>query len=296
MKLPRLPRRPSRSQDAPRRKDRFVLWAALVFVIALVTGFLAYLPVDPLVSRLLVKVERQSHLQLEAGHTRLSFPCGIAMDRLKIISPQPNVPPLVLKQIDLQPLWSSLTGGNPGVQVDARLLGGELEGDIRSNGVGEATLKGVSIDDLPLSPQLSLKLSLADGSAHWQGQLPIGANHSNQLELTVGKLQLSGLAAAGAKRDQMVGGPLKLTASSQGSLARIEKLDLAGNELQVAGSGTLQLGTTPASSRLALHLTLRPQSGLDPNLRDLLGLLAKPERDGSINLRLYGSLAAPKLR
>jgi len=296
MKLPRLSRFLSPAQEAPRRGDRFLLWALLAFLAALLAGFLLFLPVEPLARQLLRQVERESGLQLAAAPARLSFPPGIALDRLAITLPDPNLPPLVLEELRLQPLWSSLVSADPGVRVSAKLLGGELHGAFRKSGAGEADLAGVGLDDLPLSPQLSLRLSLREGSLHWQGELPPAADRQGELTLRAGSLQLSGLAALGAGRDLLQGGRLELAASSRGSSVQIETLNLSGGELEAAGNGTLQLGPTPASSRLGLRLTLKPTAGLDPNLRDLLGLLAQPARDGSINLRLSGSLAAPQLR
>jgi len=296
MKLPRLSQLLPRRQEAPRRGDKFLLWALLAFLAAVLAGFLIFLPLAPLVDQQLQRVERQTGLQVQASPARLGLPPGVVFDRLEIVTANADYPPLVFEELKLQPVWGTLVGSNPGVTLVARLFGGDLQGSFRRDGEGDVRLSGAQLADLPLSPQLAMRLQFKGGDLDWQGQLPPTGEHTGKLSLQVAELQLSGLAALGAGRDLLRGGKLELTASSRGNTLQVESLNLSGGELEIAGNGTLVLGTTPASSRLSLRLTLRPTPELDSNLRDLLGLLSQPARDGSISLRLTGSLAAPQMR
>ena len=109
-------------------------------------------------------------------------------------------------------------------------------------------------------------------------------------------MRISGLKSLGGEKDSLMLGTVVLQANGRGNSFRIDRLDATGGAMGASVSGTLLFANPVERSRINLTVTLRPAAGLDKNLTELLGLLAKPDRDGAYRLHLTGTLARPQNR
>ena len=208
----------------------------------------------------------------------------------------PRLPaPLKIDRLQVTPLWLSLFGANPGVDLAADLFGGHLTAAFHRSGAFAAQGANLALA-LPLGNLKSLGVSTTVRNATVSSAAPLRPGTASQAQVVLENFQLTGLTAVGAKKDVLRLGNVTLDASGQGNNFRVEKLSATGGEMTVNGSGSLLLGTSPRSSRLNLSVDLKPAANFDPALRDLLTMFAKPAADGTLKLRLTGSLAAPNLK
>ncbi|HKI52030.1 MAG TPA: type II secretion system protein GspN [Geothermobacteraceae bacterium] len=279
-----------------RLKRSYLLWGLCGFIIAFVLGFALFFPLDPVARQVEQLASERGNLTLNISNPGWALPLGISAEQLNISAPALQGETIQLGQLRVTPFWGSLLSADPGINISGELFSGELEATARKQGELVLKLRGASLAGQKLSPQLSLLLSGSNGNLDFTGTLPLGGNNQSQAGLTLEQIEVSGMSALGSGKDTLSAGNLQVKIDIKGSNATIETLDLSGGDLDLNGSGSLRLGSRPQLSRLNLSLVLKPGSGLDPQLRDLLGLLAKPEADGSIKFRLLGSLAAPQLR
>jgi type II secretion system protein N len=242
------------------------------------------------------QLDRQAHLTLQIVAPGWAFPPGISADSVTLTTAALQGEEFRLTDLLLTPLWSSLLSSNPGISATAKFYSGDLALSARKRGQVELQLTGARLMEQKLSSQLSILVSAQDGDLQFNGVLPVGGSNQSQAKLALQQIELSGMSALGSGKDLLNAGSLRLNAELKGQNVTLETLELSGGELEISGSGTVSLASRPQASRLNLSLVLKPGAGLDPQLRDLLGLLSEPEADGSIKLRLLGSLAAPRLR
>jgi type II secretion system protein N len=266
------------------------------FILAFILGFTLFFPLEPIARQVEQMVEKRVNLTLEISQPGWGFPPGITADQLSLTGSALQGERIQLDQLRVSPLWSSLLSTNPGVSIAGNLFSGDLDATARKQGDVDLKLSGARLEAQKLSPQLSLLLSGANGNLDFTGVLPIARANQSQAELNLDQIVLTGMSALGSAKDSLSAGKLQLVVDIKGTTVSIKTLDLSGGDLALSGSGTIILGNRPSLSRLNLSLVIKPGPQLDPQLRDLLGLLAKPERDGSIKVRLLGSLAAPQLR
>jgi len=277
-------------------KRGYPLWGLCGFILAFILGFTLFFPLDPIARQVEQLVEKRANLTLEISQPGWGFPPGITADQLSLAGPALQGERVQLDQLRVSPLWSSLLSTNPGVSIAGNLYSGVLDATARKQGDLDLKLRGARLEEQKLSPQLSIRLSGTDGNLDFSGVLPITGANQSQAELNLDQIVLTGMTALGSAKDSLSAGKLQLVVDIKGTTVSIKSLDLSGGDLALSGSGTLILGSRPSLSRINLSLVLKPGPQLDPQLRDLLGLLSKPERDGSIKFRLLGSLAAPQLR
>jgi len=116
------------------------------------------------------------------------------------------------------------------------------------------------------------------------------------LQTEFGRLELTGLGKLGMTDDSLDLGSGELRLSGNGSNLQVKQLKLRGGDIDADLSGSLRPGKNAATSRLNLSITLLPGPKLDQGLAEMLKLLAKPGRDGSVRFRIRGTLAAPKIK
>jgi type II secretion system protein N len=277
-------------------KRGYPLWGLCGFILAFVLGFTLFFPLDPVARQVEQLASERGNLTLNISNPGWAFPLGVSADQLTITAPALQGETLLLEQLRVTPFWSSLVSANPGLSISGELFSGTLEATARKQGELVLKLSGARLSGQKLSPQLSLLLSGVNGNFDFNGTLPLAGGNQSQADLTLEQIEVSGMSALGSGKDTLSAGNLQIKVDIKGSSATLKTLELSGGDLSLSGNGTLLLGSRPALSRLNLSLVLKPGPGLDPQLRDLLGLLAKPEPDGSIKVRLLGSLAAPQLR
>jgi type II secretion system protein N len=263
---------------------------ALGFAIGLYLG----LPTTALKERIEAEALQRAGIPLRIGALSLRFPPALRLDNVHW-QPAGTTPELGLEHLQLRPLWWSLLTANPGAGFSAELLGGNANGQLRRNGAVQAELATLSFAG-PLAPTSALQLGGTLRSGSLQGVYPPQPESESRVDLTLDGVHLLGLEGVGAASDRLDLGTIHLLASGRGPSLKVERIEASGGALQLSGEGTFLLAQPLPGSRLNLTLTLRPAANFDPQLRDLLGLFAKPASDGSLRLRLSGTLGDPRLQ
>ena len=294
MKRFRLQRRTGGGDRPRRRRSHLLLGALGTGLVGFLVGCFLFFPTAALRDRLTSEVAARSDFRLQIAGLSLHFPLGLNARGL-VLSGKQLLEPVKVDTLQITPAWLSLFGGNPGADLFAGLMGGELHARYHRNGALSARGENLKLA-FPLGKNLSLAVAGTLHQASVEGTLPLAPGTASKLSLQIDELRLTGLKAVGSARDTLKLGTATLVASGQGNSFRIEELKCSGGELALNGGGSLLLAASPQQSRLNLTLTLTPAAGFDPSLKDLLGMFAKPTRDGSLRLRLTGSLAAPNLR
>lgn len=264
------------------------------FLVCFCLGLLLSFPLAPY-TRQLEQLARQQGLELQLAPPAITFPLGLKVDELAISHPQFPHPPLQFTDLALQPLWTTLTGDNPGVSFALKALQGQIEGSAFRSGKIELTLDGLTIAE-SLGPQLPLSLNGQLDKGEFNGTLPFEGKNQSRLQLDMSNLQLAGMQKIGASDDILPLGQLNCSMEATGKKLKITRLEIDGTALTLNGNGTLHLGRTPARSSVNLNLALTPQADLDPMLKDMLSLLQKPQADGSYQLRLLGTLENVRIK
>ena len=267
---------------------------SLSFIACFLLGLLLSFPLDPFVRQLEQQV-RQQGVQLEIGAAQAAFPPALKIEQIGVSSPALPHPPLLLTDLIIKPLWTTLAGNNPGIGYKLELWQGSVHGQAFSDGKLSATFSDLHIDE-PFGPQLPLRLGATLKTGRFDGTLPLVGNNSSQLQLQLTELTLSGLKALGGENNLLPLGELTCSASGIGPRLNIEALQIKGPAVALNASGILHLGPNPARSIVNLNVTLKPEAGLAPWLRQMLSLLpATVQADGSYRFRLRGSLAAVRI-
>jgi type II secretion system protein N len=91
-------------------------------------------------------------------------------------------------------------------------------------------------------------------------------------------------------------GALDIQARADNGKVILERISLGtpGKDLELRGSGTIQLSDNPQFSRLELRLRLKPSAkilGAMPSLKTMLETIAAPQSDGFYATKISGTLA-----
>jgi type II secretion system protein N len=295
MKLPAFLhlRRPARGLQGRMPPWRAVLLGALAFVIAFVLGALLAFPTASLRQKLLDSLQ-QKGVDAELQSLTLSPLLALRGEQLTLRPTDTSLPPLTVSRFTVRPLWWSLLTAEPGVQIDAELLQGTLQGTVHRGGRLQGEASGWHLT-LPLKDGMATVTgTLASGSLQRAANTGKGAEQT--LSLAFGELLVQSPLLGGTAGRPLNLGRLRLDGNGRGQAFTISRLESDGGDVTLSGSGSLLLGRTLESSRLNLNLTLRPAASLPGEIRGLLGLLGSPRGDGSYPLMLSGTLAAPRLQ
>jgi len=257
-------------------------------------ALLLSLPLEPLTRQLEI-LARQQGLELQIETLERTFPLAITANRIQIRHPDFPQHPVQLEQLEIKPLWSSLTSGNPGVHITLKAYQGLIQGTVLRDGQVDVDANGLILNET-LEPQYPLSLSGRVDNANFSGVLPLQRNNRSQFQIDMSTLDLSGLQNIGSTRDLLSIGQLQSSAQITGQLIKINNLNTSGSDLLLNGNGTLRLGSSPVNSRLNLNLNITPQTSLDPLLKDMLSMVKKPRNDGSYHLRIAGKLTKLQLK
>jgi len=272
-----------------------LLWALPVLLGGWLAGLFIWFPTSALETRLEqeanTQLRGQGRLDLEGLSPRLPFALGVRAGTLNLTQP---VLDIAAEDIAAAPLWRSLFGGNPGLRFSARLLGGEAQGVARRDGELDLKLRDLRLA-LPLleNSQLAVEGTLTQGA--FTGPWPPREGSASRLLLTLTGVRLTGLSPFGAKGDALELGTLELVGGGQGKAFKIERLEALDGHLIGTGSGSLLFADNLPASRMNLTLNLKTTAEMDGQLRELLSVLVPPAPDGSLVLRLSGTLARPRL-
>lgn len=290
-------RRPAGEQPGATGRDLWGVlpWALPVLLGGWLVGLLLWFPSAALETRLEQEANNhlrgQGHLELEGLLMRLPFAIGVREGTLNLVQPTMAI---AAKDIAAAPLWRSLFSGNPGLSFSARLLGGEAQGFTRRDGELDLKLRDLRLA-LPLleNSQLAVEGTLTQGA--FTGRWPPRDGSESRLLLTLTGVRLTGLSTFGAEGDALELGTLELVGGGQGKAFKIERLEARDGQMTGTGSGSLLLADQLPASRINLTLNLKTTANMDGQLRDLLTALVPPTPDGSLILRLSGTLARPRL-
>lgn len=273
----------------------WLLLAPLLLIIAALISFYWAFPSRTLKARLELELAQNYGLQAQLSPPKLLFPPGLSCNQLDLTVAEPYNRSLPLRKVRISPLWFSLLGDAPGLRFRASLNGGTLTGTSRRNGQTTLLADQVTVQEtLMVNGGASLQGVLQN--SRFDGLLPLQLPGDRNLDLTLNRVRLSGLEAYGIPGGSLDLGQLVLQAKGQGKTLRLDKLSLQGGVLEGSGQGTIMIGASPAATRLNLTLELRPGTGLDPTLSELLSLIGSSAPNGGRRLRLSGSLQQPTLR
>jgi type II secretion system protein N len=279
------------------RADR--LWILLLDLVLLLASFLLFFyllfPVRALQQRLQREAADRFGLQVETSEPRLLFPLKLAGRQIVLTPPAPYDRPLTIEQYAAAPRWFSLLSGRPGLTFEGQLRGGTISGAFYRDDSVDLVLQNISLQE-KLLPGQDLTLSGLLKKGRFSGPAPPAPRGTSELVLELDDIRISGLVGLDATGHGLDLGRITLSATGQGSTFRIAGLSARGGVIEATGKGSVLLGFSPSDCRLNLVLRLHPTARLSPGLKDLLSLLGKPNRDGSLQVQLTGTLANPTIR
>lgn len=274
---------------------RILLLDIVLFLASFLFFFYLLFPVRALQLRLQREADDRFGLQVEASEPRLLFPLKLAGRQITLTPPAPYDRPLTIEHFAAAPRWFSLLRGRPGLAFEGKMRGGAISGAIFMDDAVDLVLQDMTLEE-KLLPGQNLTLSGILKKGRFSGPAPPAPRGTSELVLELEGIRVSGLEGLGAAGDGLDLGRITLSATGQGSTFRIAGLSARGGVIEATGKGSVLLGSSPSDCRLNLALRLHPTERLTPALRDLLSLLGKPGRDGSLQMQLTGTLANPTIR
>lgn len=272
--------------------QRSVLLCLTVFVCCFLIGLIVFFPLERWAGYV-ENLVRQQGVELEIVEPELAFPLTAQARRLVVSSRSVPHPPIHINTLEISPLWAELISGHAAVDYSFSLFSGMVRGEAYADGAVEVAFNGLEIDEaLQLNIPLRVIGSAVEGSV--SGIVPY-RNGRGRAEGRLSGLAVAGLQAIGATRDSLELGTLTCNLESTGSNIKVKQLEIAAPQFRLTGSGTLRLKPNSAKSLINMTLTIEPADDFDPVLLDMLKLVAKKQKDGSLQLRLRGPLDGLRL-
>jgi len=264
----------------------------VVFAVFFMMGLWLFFPGQGVQFRLEQELSQQLQRPVQVGEVDLELPLTLAVDTIETEAlPRFSIE---FNQLKVRPLWLSLFTGQPAVSLQGETFGGNFSAELDS-----ARHLQLLANDLhwnqPLPQLPSIHLNTTIETLRSSGFLnPI--NQLEQLKLLLADLTISGIKQFGAPIDQLNLGRIELQASQNERQLSIDNFTSTGGDLKLNGHGTIMLQRNIMRSRLDLTLNISPASHLDPTLSALLPLVAKPQGNGSFQLRIAGTVEMPRIR
>lgn len=258
-----------------------------------ITGLFLALPTDALTNRLIQEVETRTHTEIDiSGGMQLALPLALRGAE-SVVQPRTmtQFPPVRIDRFQVRPVWTSLLTLNPGLTADAQLMNGSMSAAYRADGSLNLQAENLLLD-LPIEQGFNLQLKGRLLQGRLNTVVPLGRETASRLTLTLDRVRLLGLTG---QENGLRLGTIRLELNGEGNSFRVAELRAVEGDFTVTGAGRVLLGNSPASSRLNLRLTIRPEASADPTLADLLRMTGRESSAGAYQLRLGGSLARPEL-
>lgn len=259
-----------------------------------ITGLFLALPTDALTNRLIQEVETRTHTEIDisSGGMQLALPLALRGAE-SVVQPRTmtQFPPVRIDRFQVRPVWTSLLTLNPGLTADAQLMNGSMSAAYRADGSLNLQADNLLLD-LPIEQGFNLQLKGRLLQGRLNTVVPLGRETASRLTLTLDRVRLLGLTG---QENGLRLGTIRLELNGEGNSFRVAELRAVEGDFTVTGAGRVLLGNSPASSRLNLRLTIRPEASADPTLADLLRMTGRESSAGAYQLRLGGSLARPEL-
>ena len=267
----------------------------LLFCVSGLVSFWVFFPAEVLQQRLVQEVSRETGVKMRAERATMLVPPGVKMD-LTLYPAQAGIAPLSLRNVHLNPVWTSLLSGNQAVNLKGSLAQGEVAARLWRNGSLQLNLQ-----DIELSLLQEADLDYRFGgllTAQFQGEeLLVDARRGQgRFAIDIRAAQIFGLEKVGLPPELPLG-LIQVNGRFSENRVSVEQLVVTGGVLELSGGGTLLIGTTPEQTRLNLNVRIHPTRQTPDTVRDLLMLTGvRPGPDGSYILQIGGSLGRPLLR
>jgi type II secretion system protein N len=265
-----------------------------MLLLGLLAGFYLFFPAEALRQRIVQEIVTRTGSQVQIGEVTLYPVLTLEANRIEFggtALPQP----LEVEQLRIAPQWLTLLSGDPGAQLQARIMNGTITASLHKSGAISATAMGLRFD-VPVQKPMPFNVTGTLSEAALDATIGLAAKTKTSLSLRLADVNIVGLEIFKADSPGLVLGEMTLELDGQGRALRINTLTAKGGDLDVNGDGTLQLGRTAATSRIKLALQVRPGPNADPTITSLLQLAGAPGADGSYALQLSGTLAKPNLK
>jgi type II secretion system protein N len=267
-----------------RNQARLALAGTAVFLLALLLGIHLFFPTAAVQRWLGREIEARTSATVQFTKMSLRPFFTLSDNNVAVTFDKSGGRSFILDELRLKPLWSSLISGDPGISVQAALLQGRLDATLRRSGDLTLHATGIKLTDFPVHQESRTLLSGTIVKGDLQGSFPARKGTETRLSLEIDSSSLTVLG------QPLPLGKIALEGSGQGNNLRITTLSASGGELIIAGTGNLLLGTSAATSRISLDVSLRPAPSAPPALAALLDLSGKRQADNSYRLQLNGVL------
>lgn len=276
---------PGKLWQASKQQIGGILAGSALFLVAFLVGVHLFFPVASVQQWLTSEINNRTPVSVQIE--RLSvFPILTLIGRQATVTFDSGaLPPILLDDLRMKPLWTSLISGDTGLSVKAALLQGSLDADIRRSGDITLHLAGLQLKNFPVSQETQARLSGIITKGELRGSFPAKKNNENQLVLEMDNASLTIMG------QPLALGKISVQGSGQGNNLRLTTLSANGGDVAITGNGTLLLGASAAASRINLDLTLRPTPAFAP----LLDLVTRKQPDNSYRLRVSGSASKPTI-
>lgn len=275
------------------QRPSFFLLGGGLFLLGALAGFYLFFPAEALKQRIVQEVGIRTKAEVQIEQVSL-YPL-LTLDANRIsLDVSGLLQPLEIEQLSVTPQWFTLLGGNPGVQLQADIMGGTLSADLQKSGALSAKALGLRFD-LPLQNPIPVNITGTLGEATLNSARHLDRETKTLLSLRLTDVRVLGLDLFKGESPGLALGQIVLEVDGQGRSMRITELTTKGGDLDVDGHGTLLIGRTAATSHIKLALQVRPEPNADPSITSLLELAGKPGQDGRYPLKLTGTLVKPVL-
>ncbi len=248
--------------------------------------------------------DRNKRVALSINELRLAFPPGVLLTGTRLIFREdPEIPLLNAESIFVRPVWMSLFFGPTTVHFQADAYGGKLKGSVslpkgHSQGLSVASLRAEHIQIQQY--RFLSRLAKADLQGDFNGNIVFTGRFDQMIEgegeaelyVSDGNVKLE-TPFLGV--DSIDFGRLAATLYLAGRRIRVVQVDLKGNTLNGALSGTINLTRDVAESRLNLKGNVEPLEGFMGGDQGILQLFRR-QNAGSAkrSFILQGTLRMPR--
>lgn len=268
------------------------IFSVFMFLVSAIIGFYLFVPTEALKDRLVHEIERQTPVKMKLAELKIWPLLTFTGEEIELVFSHLPSYSLRLNSFSVDPWWSSLIRGRPGVNGSLDGLGGQLEFSANKRGDFTASAEGLHLE-LPLTNNASLQLVGDLSSALVEGFLPLQSAAKSRIEIELSQLQVRGLDFLAQNSDDLSLGQVRLSAVGELGALKIVQLEASGGAIEITGAGDLLIAGNLPKSRLNINLVVRPGSGASPGLTDLLALAGPRQADGGYRLRLTGTLEKP---
>lgn len=275
--------------------EQFQHWRLLPIVISLFffIGLWIFFPTKT--AKLYIKQKLTNQLQCSVAIDNIEFdlPATLIINDLELTA-APEIP-VHISELTLAPCWMHLVKGNPTVQLEAKTLGGNIEGQFNTAHHIHLNATSLQLLDIPIPqlPDLRIQATVE------QLDTSVNTEPVDQLEylkLHLSKFSIVGLKQVGFPTDHLDLGNIYIHLRQSKQCIYIDKFKNSNGDFIIGANGFIIYKQNLLNSTIDIRLTFSPRTGLDPSITTTLPLFAKKQKNGQYSIRIGGTLAKPCLR